>query len=222
MKLSRESKSGHIRNNSGFIDGEFLVATIGLTVGVVFVGSSFANFVKHPDWDELDYYQTYSSQIEAQNNVDIDSKSEEIINNMGDELNLVNQYKSATTDEERERLANMMNENKNSIGKEALNLIKLGYTEDFGGSIDNYKIRQSDKNDLSRWEIIEEVNGVVLNYKKLSGRETYVVDAVMELDDISYDSNDSKSRDKMVKAYEEVIKQSAAYVRINSEKVSKK
>lgn len=214
MKLNREIIHGFIQK----ISRDSTCMSIGLTIGAIVVGSSMIDLVKNHGYDELDYYSTYSSQIESKFDVDIDSLEEDLLNDMGEELQLVNQYNMAISDAEKDELAAKMFENRLELKKGALLFIKMNYAKENGGTADEYKIGQDDRGDGYPWVIYRNGDDDSRFYEFLKSSESKLVDVAVALGDLSYNND---SRDKIVNLYESVIKESALYVRKISPKSEK-
>lgn len=213
MKLNREAIKGTIKE----INWD-RVAAIALTIGLVSVSGSMIKTNIDKKNAELSNYDSYSSQIESVYNVDIDSEKEKVVDELGKELNLVNNYnKKTTTDEEKLAIAEELNNERKEVKESILDLIKDDYAKEDGRSVSDYLIRKEDKGDGDRWEIYRQENGIGTDVRKLNSKEDTLVDYANSIGSFDYDGS-MKSAQKLVDEYETAIKKAADHIGKTSDK----
>ena len=204
MKLNRETISGTIKE----INWD-RVAAIGLTIGLVTIGGAMINMNMERESAQLDHYETYSEQVESLFGSDVSEEKEEILDNLQENLNLVNQYKHALTEEEVEQAVDQMIETKDSLKQKLLNIVKIDTTKESGRNPNEYNIRPQDKADGDGWEIYRKENGVTKEFYKLDSNADTLVSFAESLDEIS---EENVKQTEIASIYEDAIKEAATYI----------
>lgn len=214
MKLCRNSKTGKIKDKNIL---PIKKIAVGAGFGALMI-CGIVGYSKVSD-DDLNRYSSYSEQIEALYDVDISSSNEEILNSMQENLDLVNQYNEALTDEERYDALEKMMETKSKLTDSALTIIKREYLEEYGGDIEQYDIHVNYRDNIY---VARKHNSKNDTYEcfSLNGKQQKLVDYVTKLDDASYskESEIGKDSKEFVERYESVIKESAKYLGKTSDK----
>ena len=206
--LNRESKTGTIKK----IDVKYLAA-IGATIGVLAVSipalsKTIVNNTKTGSFDS-DKYTSYSQQVESMYGVDIDEKTEEIINSLNKRQELVEDYINATNNNEKKQI---FDEIKNdSLADDALAVVKQSIAKEHGGSWEEYTISNTEPGyESANWTIRKDGEKTI----ELDSKSSALVQSVANLQS----AYDTKNMDNYVDSYDRVIKSTVKYVGKTSDK----
>lgn len=206
--LNRESKTGTIKK----IDVKYLAA-IGATIGVLAVSipalsKTIGNNTKTGSFDS-DKYTSYSQQVESMYGVDIDEKTEAIINSLNKRQELVEDYINATNNNEKKQI---FDEIKNdSLVDDALAVVKQSIAKEHGGSWEEYTISNTEPGyEPANWIIRKDGEKTI----ELDSKSSALVQSVANLQSVY----DTKNMDNYVDSYDRVIKSTVKYVAKTSDK----
>ena len=206
--LNRESKTGTIKK----IDVKHLAA-IGATIGVLAVSipalsKTIGNNTKIGSFDS-DKYTSYSQQVESMYGVDIDDKTEAIINSLSKRQELVEDYINATNNNERKQI---FDEIKNdSLADDALTVVKQSVAKKNGGSWEEYTISNTEPSyGPANWVIRKDGENTI----ELDTKSSTLVQKVANLQSVY----DTQNMDNYVNSYDQVIKATVKYVGKTSDK----
>lgn len=208
MKLNKEVIKGTIKE----INWD-RVAAIGLTIGLVSMSGAMIKMNMKAKATQLEHYDSFSKQIEDVYDVDIDSEKEPIVDGLGDLLALASE---ATTDAEKQEVAEELNKERGEVKDSILDLIKMDYAKEDGLNASDYLIRRQDNNDGGGWEIYHQENGKV-DVKNLSSKENSLVNYANDIESFNYDGSKA-SAEKLVDEYEAAIKKTADHLGKTSDK----
>lgn len=206
--LNKESKTGTIKK----IDVKHL-ALIGATIGILAVSipalsKTIGNNTKIGSFDS-DKYTSYSQQVESMYGVDIDDKTEAIINSLSKRQELVEDYINATNNNERKQI---FDEIKNdSLADDALTVVKQSVAKENGGSWEEYTISNTEPSyGPSNWVIRKDGENTI----ELDTKSSTLVQKVANLQSVY----DTQNMDNYVDSYDQVIKATVKYVGKTSDK----
>ena len=223
LDLQRESKTGKITKSN--LKTEL---TIALTIGNIALGGMLFAINRYNTEDrKLTHYTNYSDQIEVLYNVDIGEKTEEVLNKMQENLDLVNHYRSATSDVTRTALLSEMVETQPELSDSVLKLVKINVAEEHGGNSDGYIIKRELSQsgsyvDAYAKEVIWDRFGRAIEGRgfSLDKKSANLVETLVHFEDSAYINGDQtkNNADKFVNNYENLIKEAAKYVVQTSDK----
>lgn len=199
MKLCRESKIGKIKNK-----GEKYLIGLVIGLGTVAISTSLLTKDKIDSYD-TETYDSYSQQVESVLDINVNKSDEEILNEMGNSLKLIQKY-DEVSDEAKDGILIELKENQENFEDLALTLVKNRVANENGGSPDDYTISNTEPGyEASNWIAVSEKSGVI----ELDSKSSKLIDAVSFLQGIKPEEG---KKDIYVDKYKYVVNAATQYV----------